>query len=93
MEGGFLGLDLLVNNKKILKKNIDSKDDNKIMDNNISNIENDIKEKILNILESKSIEKSELENKDVELDKIIDNTINTLIELMKYKYYNKDIKN
>ena len=93
MEGGFLGLDLLVNNKKILKKNIDSKDDNKIMDNNISNIENDIKKKILNILESKSIEKSELENKDVELDKIIDNTINTLIELMKYKYYNKDIKN
>jgi hypothetical protein len=83
MEKNCLGLDLLVNNKKILKKN-ESK--NNMIKNDEKDIDLDIKHELCNILKLKMEENINLEDKDLEIDEIIDNMIDSLIILMKYRY-------
>ena len=84
METNCLGLDLLVNNKKIFKKNNESK--NNMIKNDEKDIDLDIKHELCNILKLKMEENINLEDKDLEIDEIIDNMINSLIILMKYRY-------
>ena len=95
METNLWGLDLLVNNKKVLKKN----NDTIICKTNVDNNENEkeidkyIKDELSSIFKLKLDEDSNSDNKDIEIDEMIDDVINTLIKLMKYKYYkNNDNK-
>ena len=82
-----VGLDLLVNSKKIKKNNNSENNINKIIKNdNEKKIDLDIKQELFDILKLKTEENINLENKDVEIDQIIDNMINSLIILMKYRY-------
>lgn len=95
MDNNLIGLDLLVNNKKTYKKNDPSNDLNLIKDiKNDLPLDKDIKNEILNIVKEKNSNIFSLseEDKSEEIDIIIDNMINTLIDVIKYKYFMKKNK-
>lgn len=92
MEDNLIGLDLLVNNKKIKKQKKDNifEKENKNFNENLNKVDLNfqIKEDILKYIKKYMSESniSFMEEKNIVIDKIINESIKNLIELIRLKY-------
>lgn len=92
MEDNLIGLDLLVNNKKIKKQKKDNifEKENKNFNESLNKVDLNfqIKEDILKYIKKYMSESdiSFMEEKNIVIDKIINESIKNLIELIRLKY-------
>ena len=96
MDHQIIGLDLLVNNRKVKNTNFKNQnnniEDNKNIEMNTNiNLNNKIKDEIIDMFKNTLSKKDNynsdfLNNCNIDIDQLIDNNIQNLIDLIKLKY-------